>query len=108
MIRNLIFSILLAGVSALISAQLPPVFGPEYASKTSKSNLVKQYISPVKITWLSDVSGKSIVNANSLMNPANGQADLNTGKYFSMKSDNHTKPGIVLDFGKELHGGIRL
>jgi alpha-L-rhamnosidase len=108
MFRNLIFSILLTGVSTLLSAQLPPVFGPEYATKTSKSNLVKQYISPVKITWLSDLTGKSIENANSLMDPANGQPDLNTGKYFTMKSDNHTKPGIVLDFGKELHGGIRL
>ncbi len=108
MFRNFIFSILLAGVSTLLSAQLPPVFGPEYATKTSKSNLVKQYISPVKITWLSDLTGKSIENAISLMNPANGQADLNTGKYFTMRSDNHTKPGILLDFGKELHGGIRL
>jgi len=108
MLRNLIFSILLTGVSTLLIAQLPPVFGPEYAAKTSKSNLVKQYISPVKITWLSDESGKSIENASSLLDPANGQADLNTGKYFTMKSDNHTKPGIVLDFGKELHGGIRL
>ena len=48
MFRNLIFSILLTGVSALLSAQLPPVFGPEYAAKTSKSNLVKQYHFPGK------------------------------------------------------------
>ncbi len=108
MFRNLILSILLTGVSTLITAQLPPVFGPEYVSGTTESKLVKQYISPVKITWQSDMSGKSIENGNSLMNPANGQADLNTGKYFTMKSDNHAKPGIVLDFGKELHGGIRL
>ncbi len=108
MFRNLVFLILLTGVSTMLTAQLPPVFGPEYASKTSESKLVKKYISPVKITWQSDISGKSIENASSLMNPANGQADLNTGKYFTLKSDNHSKPGIVLDFGKELHGGIRL
>ena len=58
MFRNIIFSVLLAGVSTLLCAQLPPVFGPEYATKTSKSNLVKQYISPVKITWLSDDVGQ--------------------------------------------------
>jgi alpha-L-rhamnosidase len=108
MLKSILFSILLTGVSFMITAQLPPVFGPEYTSKVQKSNLVKQYITPVKIVWQSDNSNTFMLNSDNLLKSGDGQADLNSGNYFTMKSDNHTLPGIVLDFGKELQGGVRL
>jgi alpha-L-rhamnosidase len=108
MIKNCLFFCLLAGFSQLLTAQLPPVFGPEVVKSSQKSELVKQYLSPQKIIWQSDNSGRYIINAENLLKKGTGQADLNTGSYFTMKSDNHSKPGIILDFGKELQGGVRL
>ncbi len=74
----------------------------------SKSSLVKTYIAPVRIVWQSDTTGKYLVSPERLIQKVNGQAVLNTGDSFVMRSDNHTKPALVLDFGKELQGGIRL
>jgi alpha-L-rhamnosidase len=105
--RKIILSVLFASAGFLLSAQLPPVFknGEVFSQGSS---LVKQYITPVRIPWQSDTSGKYLLNTISLLKKGNGQADLNTGNYFTMKSDNHTKPGILIDYGKELQGGVRL
>jgi alpha-L-rhamnosidase len=106
--KSILFSLLMAGVCPWIKAQLPPVFGPTASNSARKSELVKQYLVPQRIVWQSDNSGQLIMNSPVLLKPGTGQADLNTGNYFTMKSDNHTKPGIILDFGKELQGGVRL
>lgn len=42
------------------------------------------------------------------MNKGNGQAELPLRNLCVLKSDSITKPGIVLDFGKELHGSLQL
>ncbi|MFP5080526.1 alpha-L-rhamnosidase [Pedobacter sp. JCM 36344] len=68
---------------------------------------VKERIHPVRIVWKSEI-GDRISNAESLLKKGNGQADLNSGNLCVLKSDKDTKPGILLDFGKELHGGIQL
>jgi len=102
------FSILPAMISFTMAAQLPPVFSPADLVNAQKSPLVKQYLPPVRVVWQSDLSGKYISNAENLLKRGNGQADLNTGQYFTLKSDNHTKPAVVLDFGRELQGGVRL
>lgn len=68
---------------------------------------VKERIHPVRILWKSE-TGKRITNAERLLKAGNGQADLNSGNLCVMKSDAGGKPGILLDFGKELHGAIQL
>ena len=42
------------------------------------------------------------------MKPGNGQADLSGKDMCSLKSDASGKPSLLLDFGKELHGGLQL
>jgi len=81
---------------------------PGHDRNSQRSSMVKEFIVPQRIVWKSDNSGKYITNAENLMNPGNGQADLNTGTYFTMKSDNQVRPGVVIDFGRELQGGVRL
>jgi alpha-L-rhamnosidase len=104
---KIILSVLFISVVFVLSAQLPPVFkSGEVLSQAS--NMVKQYITPVRISWQSDRSGKYLLNTQRVLEKGNGQADLNTGDYFTMKSDNQTKPGILVDFGREIQGGVRL
>jgi hypothetical protein len=91
-----------------IQAQLPPVFGEEYNDKVSHSDLVKTYITPQKIIWQSDDSGEFIKNAPSLLQKGNGQVAVNDQNLCRFISSEDYRPGILLDYGKEIHGGVKI
>ncbi len=86
-----------------IFAQLPPNFDQDRPHQ--KEEEVRQFLPPVRILWKSD---NSIQNAEKLLLKGNGQADLNSKGLCTMNSFNGKKPAILLDFGKELHGGLQL
>ena len=89
-------------------AQLPPVFSANDASLVRSTSLTRKYLTAKRIVWISDPSGKQVQNAESILNPGIGQADLNQGKYLTLISDTVSKPGITLDFGREIQGGIEI
>ncbi len=74
-------------------------------SISSKNEIVREYLSPERILW---TSGAGIVNAEQFLLPGNGQADLVSSNLCSMNGDHENPPSILLDFGKELHGGMEL
>jgi alpha-L-rhamnosidase len=78
------------------------------ADLKNQSEMVREYLSPVKILWQSDEKSQTILNSESLLKPGNGQADL-VGKDLCTLVGNRDKPSaILLDFGKELHGGLEI
>lgn len=90
-------------------AQLPPIFdGNPIAAQAQKDPRVRMYLSPQRILWQSDQSGKYIKDAQYLLKPGNGQAELVNKNLITLKSDGQSEPGILLDFGKEIHGGVQL
>ena len=91
-----------------IEAQLPAAFPKNTAAHLRKDVLSRVYINPQKIVWKSDETGKFLQNAESILNPGTGQADLNKGKYLTLKSTDEYRPGLILDFGKEIQGGIEI
>lgn len=91
-----------------MQAQLPPVFGEEYNDKVAPSDLVKTYITPQKIIWQSDNSGEFLKNATSLLQKGNGQVAVNDQNLCRFISSERNKPGILLDYGKEIHGGVKI
>ncbi len=64
------------------------------------SNLAKEYIRPTRIVEKSE----NIVNAEALFVNESKQVFLKESNYMSCKGKGY----IILDFGKERHGGIRL
>lgn len=104
MIYRHLLSVVLISLSAGALAQLPPSFGPTRARDAQTDPTVRRYLSPVKIVWRSG----TITNAEQLLKPGKGQADLSGKAMCSLKSDARTRPGVLLDFGKELHGGLQL
>lgn len=86
------------------SSPLPPIFGSARAPEAQTDPTVRRFLSPVKILWRTG----AITNAERLLKPGNGQADLSGKDLCLLKSDGQTKPGLLLDFGKELHGGLQL
>ena len=91
-----------------LQSQLPPIFGMEYTDKADHSEMVKTYLTPQRIVWQSDDSGESIKNIETLLIKGNGQVAVNDENLFRFISSEANKPGIVLDYGKEIHGGIKI
>lgn len=90
-------------------AALPPVFGPEYEPIAQKDELTRVFISPVKVVWTSDTTGGRIKNSDILLKPGNSQSDMSrTTRFCSITSNDTDTSSILLDYGKELHGGLQL
>ncbi len=89
-------------------AQLPPVFDHKDSSKIRSSSLVRKNLTAARIVWCSDTTGNFVQNAESLLNPSTGQADLSFGDFFTIQNDEEIQHGIILDFGREIQGGIEI
>ena len=69
---------------------------------------IRTYISPARIVWQSDAG---VQLADVLLKPGNGQAYCNNDtptSYCILSSENGAAPGVLLDYGKELHGGLQI
>jgi alpha-L-rhamnosidase len=91
-----------------VKAQLPPAFDVKDASSVRSSSLTTKYLTPTRIVWKSDNTGSYVKNAEHVLNPGVGQADLRRGNYFTIRNDSTSRHGIVLDFGREIQGGIEI
>ncbi len=89
-------------------AQLPPVFTGKDASKVRSTSLTRKYLTAERVVWVSDPSGKQVQNVDNILKTGIGQADLNQGKYLTLISDSVSKPALILDFGREIQGGIEI
>ncbi len=78
------------------------------ASDEMIDSRVREYLSPVRVVWESSDSENVIANIDKLLEAGNGQADLVSDELCSMKADSEDNPSFLLDFGKELHGGIQI
>jgi alpha-L-rhamnosidase len=86
--------------------QLPPVFDDIDSLRVRDSELTKKYISPVRIVWVSDEN--RVKNPDVLLGPTNGQADFENRPYLQLSNGTYPEASIVLDFGKEIQGGIEI
>lgn len=90
-------------------AQLPPVFGTEYEGITQKDELTRVFISPVRVMWTSDKTGKLVKNTDVLLKLGNSQSDMSRiTRFCSIENTETDTSSILLDYGKELHGGLQL
>ncbi len=89
-------------------AQLPPNFGSEYKDKSHRSEMVRDYLTPQKIVWQTENSEKYIKNVNALLKKGNGQLGVADKEFCILTGTADYKSGIVLDYGKEIHGGIKI
>lgn len=106
--KNLFTYILIFVSFSSLYAQLPPVFDDEAKEKSTTSSMVKTYLTPTRIVWQSDTTGKYLQNANTLLEAGNGQVAVNDKNLFRMISTQDTRPGILLDYGKEINGGVKI
>ena len=101
----------MAWLLTIVSGQaaLPPVFGPEYTPIAQQDELTRVFISPVKVLWTSDTTGERIKNIGVLLEPGNSQSSMSrTTRFCSITNNGTDTSSILLDYGKELHGGLQL
>lgn len=98
---NLIICGLVIFVVNQISTEEPSVSEYDYSGK-----LEREYISPTRIIWTEH--GDNISNIEYLLREGNGQADLTNSHICVVKSTSTEHPAILLDFGRELHGGLQI
>jgi len=65
-------------------------------------------ISPVRIVWMSDKSGQYVINPANLLGEFNDQLSVTDNKYTKLVSTDNHQASILLDFGKEIYGGIKI
>lgn len=106
-IQLYIFLVLLTLISAA-HAQLPPVFAGTHLKDVQTEETVRRYLSPVKILWQTPNAATNIINAGKLLKPGDGQADLSGKDLCIIHNDAQGEAGLLLDFGRELHGGLQL
>lgn len=68
---------------------------------------VREYVPPARVVWQSPPEAGAVQDAELLLRPFNGQLTLaNRGGCVLRNHGN--APGVLLDFGRELHGGIQI
>jgi len=68
------------------------------------SKLTREFVAPTRVLWQSG----SVTNTDQLLKPGIGQADLTNASVCVLKNEGETTSSILLDFGKELQGGLEI
>ena len=67
---------------------------------------IREYLSPTRIVW--SQHSDLISHPEYLLNKGIGQADLTNARICVMRSNDDEHPAILLDFGRELQGGVQI
>ncbi|NJC28319.1 alpha-L-rhamnosidase-related protein [Neolewinella antarctica] len=105
---SLLLTLLLCTCVRAQETTLPPVFTQAEIENAYRSPMVKTYLTPTRIVWQSDDTGEFIKNSELLLEKSNGQVAVNDPKKLRLISTADHRPGILLDFGRELHGGLKI
>jgi hypothetical protein len=106
--KKMFFLFLISIIVELPAQQLPPVFGGEYAGKTFNDSRTRVYLAPRRIVWKHDDNGELIRDVEKILEKGNGQSELASRTVCQMHSTLSEYPSILLDFGKEIHGGLQI
>ncbi|WP_142785500.1 alpha-L-rhamnosidase-related protein [Changchengzhania lutea] len=106
--KKFLYILLLLIFVQMVNAQLPPVFDDAANEKATASEMSKTYLIPSAIVWQSDSTGTNLQNTGQLLKMGNGQVAVNDTNLTRFISDSINKPGILLDYGKEIHGGLKI
>ncbi|MDD4398930.1 MAG: hypothetical protein PHS01_05225, partial [Dysgonamonadaceae bacterium] len=79
-----------------------------FKNNLNHDEITRSYVNPVKIVWQSDNQNVNIKNSAVLLKDFNGQLSTSGEGMCVLRSDSENQASILLDYGKELYGGIQL
>lgn len=107
--KILIYNFLLAATMQLHGqSALPPAWNGIHSEQLQRDQRTRVYLPLTRIVWKEEGGGASIQGEANLLRPGNGQTDLANTSICVMKSSVNGHPSVLLDFGKELQGGLQL
>ncbi|MBR5612271.1 MAG: alpha-L-rhamnosidase [Bacteroidaceae bacterium] len=108
--KRIINIICIFATCLMVQAQtaLPPVWKNVHQEKVQVSSRTVAYLPPTRIVWQETTGDASIEGLEKLLSPGIGQAELVAGKECRIRNGAQGKASFLLDFGKELQGGIQL
>ena len=99
--------LLLCGTALLAAAQstLPPLVA-QTGDDVRKDEMTRAYITPKRVMWVSnpDLFGDTSL----LLRPNTGQAEVGSRNMCAMTTTATDTASLLLDFGVELHGGLKM
>ena len=110
MMKRVLSVICMVGACAMAQAQsvLPPVWQDTPQGKVQFSTRTIAYVPATRIVWQETTGDASIQGLENLLRGGNGQADLYDGQITRIKSGTNGRASFLLDFGRELQGGIQM
>lgn len=81
-------------------------FLPIFLFAQQRDSRAREYLPPVRIIWQEE--SQLIQGLSNLLLSGNGQSDLVNRNICKMTSTDDKHPAILLDFGKELQGGLQI
>ena len=104
--KKLFLALIIVAIGGVLCHLIDRIPTDEPATENHSGELVREYISPTRIVWIEH--GENITNIEYLLREGNGQADLTNSHICVVKSTATEHPSILLDFGRELHGGLQI
>ena len=106
--KRILYTIGLLWTCAMTQAQtlLPPVW--QGGAEIQYSSRTIAYLPPTRIVWQETTGSSSIEGIDKLLLPGNGQAELVGGIECVIRKRPDGKVSFLLDFGRELQGGIQI
>lgn len=111
-LNKILYAVAAAVAGSVMSARpcgagIPPVW-QEDAFRIVKDGRAKVYVAPEKVLWKSSSDPAAVSGEDVLLAPGYGQAVLGAASVCRMKSSPEVQASLLLDFGRELQGGIRI
>lgn len=90
-------------LSGTMQAQLPVVFQNE-TQRIKADEMSQAFITPQRIVW----TDGAVTDAELLLRPNDGQSNIFDTGMCRMTNHDGKPASIILDFGRELHGGLKI
>lgn len=75
---------------------------------TCDAAITRTLVPAGRVVWVSDSTGRYVADPGVLTDDFCGQVSVAGTKYTTMRSDSTHTAAVLLDFGRELHGGVKL
>lgn len=77
-------------------------------AQSNNGGVTDHYVTPKRVVWISDSTGHFVRHADRLIRPFSGQVSVADTAYTVMQSTTTHKAGVLVDFGRELHGALEI
>ena len=89
------------------TTQNPAHAAPPTAQTSVTDPRIREYLTPTRVVWTTSDAGATVTTPEKLLIPGSGQVTLTHPAACVLKSTT-SQPAILLDFGKEIHGGVQI